>query len=104
MLAGKKNSVVLDAGRDYVIAGFHQTRDGEIVGFCPATGKDDLRRSASDQRCHGCASTLDRRSRVLTVLMDRRGVTEALPKVWTHGIEHVRQNRRGRVVVEVNPA
>src|SRR5260370_25059981 len=35
-------------------------------------------------------------------MVDRRRVAKVVPEIRTHGIEHLRQNRRGGVIVEVN--
>jgi hypothetical protein len=36
--------------------------------------------------------------------MDRRSIAKALAKIWPHSVKHVRENRRGGVIVEVNAA
>jgi len=38
------------------------------------------------------------------MVMDGRGVPEVLAELRAHGIQHLREHRGGRVVVEVNPA
>ena len=50
------------------------------------------------------ARALDRRPRLLPMMMDGRGVAEVLAEVRPHGLENLGQNRRGGVVVEINPA
>src|ERR1051326_3656163 len=41
---------------------------------------------------------------MLPVLVDGRRIAEPLQVERLHGLEHFRQYRRGRIVVEVNPA
>ena len=38
------------------------------------------------------------------MMVDGRGIAEALTKVRAHGFEHLRQNRGGGVIVEINAA
>jgi|SRR5580704_1600801 hypothetical protein len=38
------------------------------------------------------------------MMVDRRCVAKVLAKVRTHGLQHFRQHRRGRIIVEVDPA
>jgi hypothetical protein len=47
---------------------------------------------------------LDSSARLLAMVVDRRSIAKALAKIWPHSVEHVRENRRGSVIVEVNAA
>ena len=89
--------------RDDVIARAGQPKDSEIVGLGAAAGKHDLRRTAPQQRRDRFARALDRRPRLLPMMMDGRRVAEMLAKVGPHGLENFRQNRSRRVIVEINP-
>src|SRR5579862_4893191 len=103
MLARVQYGVMLDGRSDDVIAGLHQSRDRQIVGFGAAAGEDDFRRAAAEQRSNRLPRLLDGRSSFLPVAMNRRRIAEALAKIRAHGSEHFRQNRGGSVIVEVNP-
>src|SRR5580765_5914827 len=76
--------------------------NSEVVTFGSAAGEDDLGGRASEQFGYGLAGVLNGCPRFLSMMMDRRGVAEALQKVRTHGFEHFGQDRSGGVVVEID--
>ena len=96
------SDMVLYARRDYMIARRNPSGHGEIVALRTTAGEDDFRRAAPQQIGHGFARVLDRGPRLLPMVMDGRGIAEALLEVGTHGLEHLGQNRRCRVVVEID--
>src|SRR5579859_3540314 len=81
-----------------------QPGDGEIVAFGAAAGEDDLGSAATKQFCHRLACVLDRRPRLLSVVVDGGGVAKVLRKIRAHGLKHVGQNRSSGIIVEVNAA
>ena len=76
----------------------------QVVAFGAAAGEDDLGGAASQQRRYRLPRTLDRRPRLLSVMMDGRRVAEVLPEVGLHRLKDLGQDRRGGVIVEIDAA
>jgi len=103
VFAGIQHGVMLDGRGNYVVAGAGKSEDREVVAFGATAGKDDLRRSAPYKRRHRLARTLNGGTRVLSMMVDRGRVAEALTEVGTHSVKNLGEDGRGRVIVEVNP-
>src|SRR6185437_15508727 len=101
-LARVQHRAVLDGGSDNVIALAHQAKDARVVTFRASAGEDHLRRTAMHQRCHRCSRLFHRRARMLPVMVYGRGISKPLQIERLHRIKHLRENRRGGVVVKVN--
>ena len=84
--------------------GLSESEDCQIVAFGAAAGENDLRRTASQQSGHRFARMLDRRPRLLSMMMDGRRVPEVLPEVGLHGLKDRGQHGGGGVVVEIDAA
>ena len=84
--------------------GFTKPEDREVVGLGAAAGEDDLGGAAAEQLGHRLARALDRRPRLLSMMVDGRRVAEVLAEVGPHGLQHLGQHGRGRVVVEIDSA
>src|ERR1700676_3729130 len=103
MPAGVQHGVVLDGGGNDVVSRAGQPRNGQIVAFGPTAGEHNFRGPATQQQRDGVPRPLDGGTRFLSMMMDRRSAAAVLAKKGAHGFEHFRQNRRGGVIVEVNP-
>ena len=73
--------MMLDGGCDDVVSGFHDPKECEIIGLCTTACEHDLGSTTSQQLGDRLASPLDRRPRVLSVVVDRRSVPELLQEV-----------------------
>ena len=104
VLAGIHHRVMLDGRGDDVIAGLHEARDREIVSLGAAAGEDDFRRAASQQLGNTLPRTLDGSARLLSMVVNGRGIAEVLAEVRTHGVQHLGENRGRGVIVEINAA
>ena len=62
----------------------HKPEYCEIVALGAAAGEYYLGRTATEQRRHRFTRTLDRRPRLLTMVMDRRSVPEMLAEIRPH--------------------
>src|ERR1035437_3949790 len=93
---------MLDTRRDDVIPRANQARNGEIVGLRTAAGENNLRSAAAEQRGHPLACVLYRCPGLLPVMVDGGGVSELIPEIGPHRLEHFGQDRGGGVIVEVN--
>src|SRR5713101_6491703 len=102
MLTGQQHGVVLDGRSDDVIAGVREPCNRQIIALGSAAGKDEFGCAASQQRCYRVPRALDRSTGLLPVMVDRRCVAKVLSEIWAHGFEHIRKNRSGGVIVEVN--
>ena len=59
---------------------------------------------ASEQRGYRLARALDRRPRLLSMMMDGRGIAKMLAEIGLHGRKDLGQHRRGGVIVEIDAA
>src|SRR5437868_7311420 len=96
--------MMLDRRGDHVVSGRSQSENGEIVGLRTAASEYDLRSPASQQCSYRLPRALHGCPRLLSMVMDRRRVSEVLAEVWAHGLKNLRQHRRSGVIVEVNSA
>ena len=101
---GKQNRVVLNGRRNHMVAGRNHAENGQVVGLRPATGKHNFRSATPHQLRHRFARALDRRARLLPMMVDGRRIPEMLGKIRLHGRPDFGQQRRRRVVIEVNPS
>ena len=104
MLAGIQHGVMLDGRRNDVVAGAGKSKDCQVVALSATAGKDDLGGTASHERRHRLAGTLNGCARVLSMMVDRGRVAEALSEVRTHDVEDLGKDGGGGVIVEINPA
>ena len=74
-----------------MVAAVDHTKNSQVVGLGPAAGKDNLGSAAVQQLGHALARTLNRRPRLLPVVMDGRGVPKALTQIGTHGLQRLWQ-------------
>ena len=93
---------MLDGAGDNVIACSGNSEDSEVVAFGAAGGEDDLGGATSEQRSDTLARLLDGGASLLSLLVDGRGVAEPLKEVGLHCLEHLWQERRRRVVVQID--
>ena len=85
-----------------MVARLHQAKQRQVVALGAAAGEDDLRRTAVQQLGNLLARLLDRGARLLSLLMNGRGIAKLLEEVRPHRLKHLRQKRRGRVIVEID--
>src|ERR1700690_3044768 len=104
MLARIQHRMMFNGRGDDVVARCRQSKYRQIVGFGPSTGEDHFRRPASQKIGYRLARALDRRPRLLSMVMDGRRVSKTLAKVRLHRLKNFRQYRRAGIVVEINPA
>src|ERR1700676_1691509 len=102
MLAGVEDGVMFDGRSNDMVARARQAEYSEIVAFGAAAGKHDFRGAAAQQCGHGFTRTLDRRPRLLSMMVDGGRVAEMLAKVRPHGLQNLGEHRCGRVVVEID--
>ena len=95
---------MLDRRGNHVIARLDQAEQSQVVAFGAAAGKDNLGSATVQQLGNLLACPLHRRPRLLSLLMDGRGVPKLLEEVGTHRLKHFGQKRAGGVVVEIHPA
>ena len=84
--------------------GSGEAKNCQVVAFSAAAGEDDLRGAASQQRGDRFARPLDRRPRLLSMVMNGRRVPEVLPEVGLHGLKDLGQDGGGGVIVEIDAA
>jgi hypothetical protein len=75
-LAGIEHGMMLDCGGDDVVFRLDDPENGQIVRLSTATGEDYLRRPAPEELRNRLAGPLDCCPRMLSVMMDRRGIPE----------------------------
>src|SRR3954469_946760 len=103
-LATISDRAVLNGGSDNVIAALHQPKDAQVVGLSAAAGKNNFRRTRIHQRRYRCSRLFHRRPRVLAIMVNRRRIAELLQVKRPHRLKHLRQDRGGGIVIEVNAA
>jgi hypothetical protein len=87
-----------------MVAGLQQPKQSEVVALGASAGKDDFGRTTVQQVGYLFASVFNRRTGLLPLLMDRGRVAKLFYEVRAHRLEHIGQERGGRIVVEVYPA
>ncbi len=105
LLAGIQHGMVLDGGRDDVVAtpplGVGHAFDRQIVGLGAATGKDDLHRATAQHAGHRLVGGFQRVEALAAQAIDAAGVAELVDKIGEHRGENRRINRGGRRVIHV---
>src|SRR5882724_4619109 len=94
--------MMLNSRSDDMLPRFRKAENCQVIALGAATGKDNLRRPASQQGRYRLARTLHRRPRLLSVVMDGRCVAKALPETGLHSRKDFGQDRRCSVIVEIN--
>ena len=95
--------MMFNLGSNDVIACPSYAEDGEIVGLRAAAGEYNLSSAASEQFGDGLPRPLNRRPRVLSVMMNRLSIAKLLEIIRTHRLKHFGKKRSGRITVEVYP-
>ena len=103
LLCGLEDSRVLDGRRDEVIAGMQQSEERGVVALGAAGVEDDLGIVAIEELGQGLAGTVERRTCLLAIEMDRRGVAKLLNPIGAHRVDHLRQQGSGGVGIHVDP-
>ena len=104
LLGGVQNSVVLDGGRDEVIAGAQDAEDGGIVTLGAAGVEDDFGGTAVEERGNLFAGALDGGAGVLAVLVDGGRVAERVDEEGSHSLQYLGKQRCGGIGVHVDAA
>ena len=94
---------MFDGGSDDVIALAYKAENREVIGFCAAAGEDDFRCAASQQGCYRLARAFYRSSRLLAVVVNRRGIPETLTEVRLHRLKDFGKHGRW-ALLSVKPA
>src|SRR5215469_5473793 len=93
---------MLDARSNHMVTRSNQPCNSEVVALGSTASENHLGSIAPEQLRDGLARTLNRRPRILSMVMDGRGIAKTLAKPGAHSLKHLGQDRRGGVVVEVN--
>ncbi len=96
--------MMLDRGRDEVIARPQDAEDRGVVAFRAAGGKDDFGGAAVQERGDLLAGMLDGGAGTLAEVVDGGGVAEGFDEERPHGLKHLGEQRRGGIGVHVNAA
>ena len=75
---------------------------GEVITLGRPTGEDDLPRFTPEDTSAGGARLIDRRARLLSQLIDAGRVSIPLGEVRQHRRQHLRVERGGRCVIEID--
>src|ERR1051326_3858337 len=78
--------------------------NGGVIGLGAATGEDDLVRLTEEQSGDLGACAVDGVSSFEAVAVGAGRITEAIVQVGLHRVDHVRVERCGRVVIEIDGA
>src|SRR6185312_13318955 len=70
-LASVEHCAVLDGGSDHMIAALSEAKDGRVIAFCPAAGKNNFRWTSLEEGCHRGSGLLYRGARVLPIMVNR---------------------------------
>ncbi|GBD35667.1 hypothetical protein HRbin36_00781 [bacterium HR36] len=79
-----------------------QTKDGQVVGFCSPAGENQFVGLGSEIMGDEFAGIFDGFPRAPAIAVDTGSVAVLLAPVWLHRLAHFRQQRRSRVVVQIN--
>ena len=83
------------------LVGIGRAFDGEVGRFSAVGGEENLLLAVGADQCgHLLARPLESIPDPKPVLVQRRGVAEVLCEVRPHGIEDLRQNRGGGLMIE----
>jgi hypothetical protein len=102
LFAGIQDSMVLDGRSNNVITGADNAKDSEIVGLRAPACEDDLSSPASEQAGNRLPGRFHGGPRMLSVMMNRRSVTELLEIKRAHRFQHLWEDGCGGVAVQVN--
>ena len=101
-----QHRVVLDSGSDEMLSlRFERARraeDGEIVRLGSATGENDFTRFCAQKFGRAIACVVEQGARFAADVMDARRIAPKFIKKRQHRRAHVRVERRGGVVIEIN--
>jgi hypothetical protein len=75
-----------------------------VHAFRPTGSKHDLIRPRTDHRGHLLARHINRLPRLLRLTIGAGWIRIAITQPWQHRIKHLRQQRRGRVGIQINHA
>jgi hypothetical protein len=73
-----------------------------IIRFRAAAGENDFLRARADQGRNLLPRRFDRGASPLPESVNRGSVSEFSGKKWEHRVEHVRLNRRGGIVIQID--
>ncbi len=73
-----------------MISGAHHAKDAQVVGLSAAAGKYNFSSTAIQQPGDTFTRVLHRCAGLLSVVMDRRGISEALTQIGAHGLQYLR--------------
>ncbi len=97
-----QNGRVLDGGGDEVIAAMQKAVEGRVVPFGAAGVEYHFGVMALEELGNGLAGSFDGGAGLLAVEMDRGCVAEMLHPIRTHGLDDLREQRRGGVGVHID--
>jgi hypothetical protein len=95
---------MLDLGGDDVLLARRLQRrpDGRVIALRAATGEDDFLRRAAEQRRHFFPRLTQVTLHPLAEAVGAGGIAVILGQERHHGLEHLRRNARGGIIVEVD--
>ena len=100
------HSRMLDAAGDDVVSLMtvlmDSAFDGQVVGFAPTAGEDDLVGFTAQQGSYLHAGLLHCQLCRCSIRMAAGWIPEGVLKEWQHGFQHLGVNWRGSVIVEVD--
>ena len=103
-LARVQHCMMFNLGSNHVIAGMGQSKNCKIVSFGAAAGEDHLCSTTSQQARDRLPRPLHRCARMLSVVVNRRGIPELVKIIRAHRLKHLRQERCGGVAVQIHTA
>ena len=77
-------------------------KDGQIVGFSPAAGKNDFRGFGAEKKGRPFAGIVEQGSRLASHVMNRGRIAPDAVQKRKHRFPHGRVKRRGGVIIKVN--
>ena len=102
LLAGMQHRMMFDCAGDDMIPRLNRTKDRQVIALRPAAGKDNFRRPATEEPRHASPRLLYCPTSVLAFLVDRRSIAEPFQQKRTHSLQHLRQQRRGSIRIQID--
>src|ERR1700679_4112040 len=93
---------MFDRAGDDMIPWFYRTEDRQVIALRPAASKDNFRRPAAEEPGNARPRLLYCPTCVLAFLVNRRSIPEPLQQKPTHSLQHLGQQRRSGIGIQVD--
>ena len=102
LLDRMQDGMMFHSAGDNVLRRVNRAENRQVIALRPAAREYDFPRTAPQQPGHTPSRVLDRGTRLLTFLVDRRSISELFQQKRPHCLQHLRRQRSGSIRVHVD--